>query len=151
MTREEAFNRIDAIIEKHEVDDVYVTITNFKDYDALRMARELLEQKPCEDAISRQAVLDGIDTYINKAQSIGTQDDFYSFAELVVKELPPVTPQEPFMNKPCVAHQVCHEDKVKVLDEISAEIEEAQTYDGIYIDRAYVLQIIDKYKTESEE
>lgn len=31
--------------------------------------------------------------------------------------------QEPFMNKPCVAHQVCHEDKVKVLDKIRAEIE----------------------------
>lgn len=37
-----------------------------------------------------------------------------------------------------------------VLDKISAEIEEAQTYDGIYIDRAYVLEIIDKYKAESE-
>ena len=47
----------------------------------------------CEDAISRQAVLDGIDTYINKAQSTETQDDFYSFAELVVKELQPVTPK----------------------------------------------------------
>lgn len=38
-----------------------------------------------------------------------------------------------------------------VLDKISAEIEEIETYDGIYIDRAYVLQIIDKYKAESED
>lgn len=37
-----------------------------------------------------------------------------------------------------------------VLDDVSAEIEEIETYDGIYIDRAYVLQIIDKYKIESE-
>ena len=51
--------------------------------------------EPCNDAISRQAVLDGIDTYIYKAQSTGTQDDFYSFAELVVKQLPSVNPQEP--------------------------------------------------------
>ena len=51
MTREEAYNRIDAIIEKHEIDDVYVTITNFKDYDALRMARKLLEQEPILDKI----------------------------------------------------------------------------------------------------
>lgn len=36
------------------------------------------------------------------------------------------------------------------LDKITAEIEEAQTYDGIYIDRAYVLEIIDKYKAEIE-
>ena len=48
---------------------------------------------PCGDAISRLAVLDGIDKYIYKAQSTGTQDNFYSFAELVVKELPSVNPQ----------------------------------------------------------
>lgn len=41
-------------------------------------------------------------------------------------------------------------DMVAMLDKIRAEIEEAQTYDGIYIDRAYVLEIIDKYKAESE-
>lgn len=35
-----------------------------------------------------------------------------------------------------------------ILDEISAEIEEIETYDGLYIDRAYVLQIIDKYRGE---
>lgn len=45
MTREEAYNRIDAIIAKHEIDDEYVTITSFLDYDALRMARKALEQK----------------------------------------------------------------------------------------------------------
>ena len=45
MTREEAYNRIDGIIEKHEVDDMYVTIINDKDYDALRMARKSLEQR----------------------------------------------------------------------------------------------------------
>ena len=46
MTREEAWNRIDAIITKNEVDDEYVTITNGKDYDALRYARKVLEQEP---------------------------------------------------------------------------------------------------------
>jgi len=56
MTREEAYNRIDAIIARHEIDDVYVTITNYKDYDALRMAREILEQEPCEDSISREFI-----------------------------------------------------------------------------------------------
>lgn len=44
MTREEAYNRIDVIIAKHEIDDEYVTVTNEKDYDALRMARKALEQ-----------------------------------------------------------------------------------------------------------
>lgn len=59
--------------------------------------------------------------------------------------------QEPFMNKLCISSKVCEHDKEVVLDKIRAEIEEAQTYDGIYIDRAYVLEIIDKYKAESEE
>ncbi len=40
------------------------------------------------ELISRQAVLDGIDKYIEKAQSTGTKDDFISFAELGVKALP---------------------------------------------------------------
>lgn len=31
--------------------------------------------------------------------------------------------QEPFINKPCVSKGACHEDKIKALDKISAEIE----------------------------
>ena len=31
--------------------------------------------------------------------------------------------EEPFINKPCISTGVCHEDKVKVLDKIRAEIE----------------------------
>ena len=46
MTREEAWNRIDVIIARHEIDDDYVTITSILDYDALRMARKALEQEP---------------------------------------------------------------------------------------------------------
>ena len=38
-----------------------------------------------------------------------------------------------------------------VLDKISAEIEERETYEGVYLDRYDVLEIIDKYKAESEE
>ena len=53
MTREEAYNRIDAIIAKYEIDDEYVTITNFKDYDALRIAREILEQEPKTDVLDK--------------------------------------------------------------------------------------------------
>lgn len=62
--------------------------------------------------------------------------------------------QEPFMNKPCVAHQVCHEDKVKVLDKIRERVElEKLGYPpsaGYYRAIMKVLQIIDKYKAESE-
>jgi len=49
MTREEAYNRIDAIIAKHEIDDAYV-------------ARVILEQEPC-DCISRAELLKAVDTW----------------------------------------------------------------------------------------
>ena len=81
MTREEA------------ITDIRDNIKPIVGGKSLDMAIKALEQEPCEDAISRQAVLDAIDRYINKSQSTGTQDDFYSFAELVVKQLPPVNPQ----------------------------------------------------------
>ena len=67
------------------------------------------------------------------------------------------TPQEPFINKPCVSSGVCEHDKQKILDTIRAEIEDLD----IYYDNDYfstnncpmykcneVLLIIDKYKTE---
>lgn len=64
--------------------------------------------------------------------------------------------QELFMNKPCVAHQICHEDKVKVLDKIRAEIEKARAFQRamdeyeIATGLRIALEIIDKYKAESE-
>lgn len=71
--------------------------------------------------------------------------------------------QEPFMNKSCcIANQVCHEDKVKVLDKIKSDIEgykstidNAISEDELKIEgmkEAYTdcLEIIDKYIAESE-
>ena len=49
-----------------------------------------------------------------------------------------------------VAVDMQDKDVNDVLDKIRAEIEEIETYDGLYIDRAYVLQIIDEYRAESE-
>lgn len=36
--------------------------------------------------------------------------------------------QEPFINKPCISKGVCNEDKNKVLDKISAEIEREEKW-----------------------
>ena len=55
--------------------------------EALDMAIKALEQQPCEDCISREAVLDGIERYIDKAQSNASIDDFISFKELVVNRV----------------------------------------------------------------
>ena len=66
--------------------------------------------------------------------------------------------QEPFINKKCVAHQVCHDDKVKVLDKIRAEIEQ-NAYPIVHGVNNHekgmtlygILQVIDKYKAEESE
>lgn len=71
-----------------------------------------------------------------------------------------VLEQKPFINKPCIANKICHEDKVKVLDKIRAEIDllSDSRCDGTTITiyswngmKRRVLEIIDKYKEESEE
>lgn len=82
-----------------------------------------------------------------KSQLEPENEDIFSF---IIKALN----QEP--QKPMVEIDLYSVIKQKyierdVLDKIRAEIEEIQTYDGIYIDRAYVLQIIDKYKKEGEQ
>lgn len=72
-----------------------------------------------------------------------------------MREAIKVLEQEPFINKPCISKGVCHEDKNKVLDKIKAEIEQervgyppsADYYKAI----KKCLNIIDKYKAESEE
>jgi hypothetical protein len=80
-----------------------------------------------------------------------------------------VLEQEPFIDKPCVSSGVCEHDKQKVLDKIRAEIEtkyeqcdiceyfEDYDYEENDISEyrpigniADILQIIDKYKAESE-
>lgn len=73
-------------------------------------------------------------------------------------------PLEEFINKPCVSEQTCHEDKMKVLEKIRAEIKAMFPTPGIWMyDEGYghehavcevlvdVLQIIDKYMNESED
>ena len=78
-----------------------------------------------------------------------------------IEDAPPVTPQEPFINKPCVSEKVCKHDENKVLDKIRAEIEsitpKAHIRTGklsidtelmIPLDR--VLKVLDKYKAEIE-
>ena len=70
----------------------------------------------------------------------------------IVKELPSVTPQEPFINKPCVSSGVCEHDKQKVLDKIRAEIEkwhkEGTNWSDIRL--MNIEDILDKYKAESK-
>lgn len=95
MTREIILKALKNILAEITESENAVCYLNSEDSEVIESTIKELEQEPCGDCISRRAVLVGINRYIEKAQSTGTQDDFISFAELVVKELPPVNPQEP--------------------------------------------------------
>lgn len=101
--------------------------------------RTVIEKRlePCEDAISRQAVL-SMQYRIDDSATLSTRD-VVNVDD--IEDLPSIQP------KP----------KTDVLDKIRAEVEEVQTYkmfegeDTVYVERKDVLAIIDKYMAESEK
>ena len=113
---------------------------------------EPCKQEPCEDCISRLIVQEEI------SKSIALKENSHQMYKRI-QAIPSVTPQ-PFINKPCVSEGVCREDKIQVLDEIRAEIEEERKVENIPEDvemwhyiRALdrTLSIIDKYKEERSD
>ena len=119
-----------------------------------------LEQEPCEDCISRDAVLKQINCWIGSGEYKYAMSEW--FLSDRIKTLPPVNPQEP---------------KTDVLDNIRAEILEEkecayadfERYKVEYLGQEWedaldslpqddfrygmerCIEIIDKYKAESEE
>ena len=76
MTNLEAADLLDNLIGM-------VSDNHDSDYDeALSKGRDILKSEPCEDCISRQAVIDACDQSINLFEAVDR-----------IKELPPVTPQ----------------------------------------------------------
>ena len=67
--------------------------------------------------------------------------------------------QEPFINKPCISEKVCEHDKNVVINKIRTEIEQLRLHKAqfltndnkVCIDSQEVLNILDKYKAESEK
>jgi len=71
------------------------------------------------------------------------------YTEEIIKALE----QEPFINKACVSSNVCKHDKAVALEKIKTEIEQIEllaryTRGDI---KQMAIDIIDKYKAESEE
>ena len=91
------------------------------------------QNEPCNDAISRESLLNKLCGY-----HVDIEKSIFDKLWRVIKDMPSVTPQEP------------------ILDKIRAEIEKLNligyaTIDGKReIASRAVLQIIDKYKAESE-
>ena len=110
-------------------------------YDRQEEIIKVLEQEPCEDAISRQAVLDGIVIIAKVKAKSDAQKSLMGRVLFFTENLPSVTPQP--------------KTDTDTLDKIRAEIDSAKIpknqmsffRDGINC----ALQIIDKYKAESEE
>lgn len=81
MTREEVINAARAVLEEATGSETAVCYLTSEDKGWLEMAIKALEQEPCDDCISRQAVLD----IVNNPLNIRLDE--------IIKKLPPVTPQ----------------------------------------------------------
>lgn len=98
MTREEAKHIVDiAFGVAKAVRRVGEERTYFEDEirEAKNMAIKALEQEPCEDCVSRQAVIDSIRNYFHDEyyQRTSIQDCRDCLIEDVIKPLPSDTPQ----------------------------------------------------------
>lgn len=146
MTRKEAIKILKGAIKKPNTKDGYLgqaidmAINSLEIDERYELEYEQIE--PCEDAISRQAVLDLISKFILEIHTEGGRD-LNAHTNDVLRQilrnvgsdrvLPSVNPQEP---------------KTDVLDKIIAEIKETRKRRNVGVMEC--LDIIDRYKAESE-
>ena len=137
MTREDAIERLNAIKQfiGYDKDSEIVKATQ----KSIDMAIKALEQKPCEDAISRED--------LEECKELMTDingDTVYAVRMSDIRQLSSVNLKEP---------------KTDVLDKIRAEIEkplhDERCFDTAdakaqYIALNWCIEIIDKYRAESE-
>ena len=111
-----------------------VNLVDASHREAFDKAIEALEQEPCDDAISRQAVLDMLGQIKEKDLAISLA------LEMCIRMLPPVKPAE----------KVGQWIPVSEIENIKSEINELSELDHIeptYEDcKRDVLKILDKYK-----
>ena len=69
--------------------------------------------------MTREESIDLLDNLIGMIED-NHNSDYDKALKMAIKSLE----QEPFINKPCIAHHVCYEDKVKVIDKYKAESED---------------------------
>lgn len=104
MTREEAKSFLTDI--SYKLGNMAVEYLTEKDGEKMREAIKALEQEPCDDCISRQAVLDYICRILN--QGTGKKKSF-EFIQKYVEKLPPVTPE-----KTTITYKDCSEAMLKM-------------------------------------
>lgn len=104
-------------------------VKKFKAMDLMYVSQESEEKMTTEEAVEiiKEWLMEGTDGLTK--DSLGYiegwfhKEDAEAF-DMAIKALE----QEPFINKTCVSEGVCHEDKIKVLDKISAEIEREENW-----------------------
>ena len=95
MTREEAIKELKEDIELYiplhgTIDDVDRDLPDGRLITALEMGIKALEQEPCDNAVSRQAVIDIVDSYSDSQSNVeDVTQDIISY----IVALPPVNPQ----------------------------------------------------------
>lgn len=173
MTKEALRDYVDFLRSQDEI--------SYDVYSGLIDGIDTLEQEPCEDCVSRKALIERINHAeenfkADNMESIGSDDGdpfvdgvlsgVFNIREMVI-QAPSVTLQEPF--KPMVEidlYSVINQKYIEreVLDKIRAEIIEKywdcnickwkidhKPHYNIRGDINDILQIIDKYKAESEK
>lgn len=139
------------------------TGTDHCENDCVRLAIEELEQKPCEDAISRQAAKKALEDRFMELQKRHDDKRYETnYCLNTILELPPVNPQKSKFEYEH-DHEIlkAYSDGANaVLDIIKAEIESKYEsipdtfhhYETGFTDALeWVLSIIDKYKAEGSE
>lgn len=107
-------------------------------YDAFNKTcrRSEVPKEPCEDAISRQAVIDGLFSIAEVKAKSDAQKLLVGEVIAFMDQLPSVYPKIDIINK--------------IRDEISELIAIDYDFEGYYKAVTDALEIIDKYKSESE-
>lgn len=160
MTREEKQKAIDVL--KISAPVMAVTQEEFNDYiQTLNKIMDWLEQEPCADAISREAVAEVLLKYAHS--EVGK-----AFAEFLISQinaLPPVKPQYTDTEIQKMqdlefaeiqkAYEIGKDEGSEVLDKIKADLwmegmNMTGEYQGVWVRYRDIERIIDKYKAESE-
>jgi hypothetical protein len=134
---EEAFKMAIKALEQEPCEELYRLIIDSNSLMLLENyktgERTVIEKKsePCEDAISRQAVLAIAG---DSCLDLNSYEDTKEFCD-EIKELPPVTPKS----------------KTDVLDKIRAEIKEESKFCPLTEGLERALEIIDKYTKERSD
>ena len=90
MTRQEAINAFKEWIEHDKKIEYADRLENIEIY---KLAIKALEQQPCEDAISRQAVLDGLASIAKAKAKSDAQKSLMGRVMFFTEQLPSVEPE----------------------------------------------------------